>query len=322
MRSIPLSRRALMALGLAGTLPALPLAAQPRPGWPTLDGGAPLVIAHRGASGYLPEHTLAAYELAVRLGADCIEPDLQLTRDGQLVAMHDATLERTTDVANRFAQRNGGWRVADFALEEIRQLTMRPQGSARLAHPGFRPSAAQPLRVPTLEEIIALARRLEAEGARPIGLYPELKQGGPRAANHVLQLLSGAGYVGSDRVFLQSFDVDTVRGLHRRQAALGLHYKLVLLNSAANRLLAMDLARVAGFAQGVGVNIRGDGMSRSFIALAHAAGLTVHGYTFQEPDPALALPEYRKFMAWGMDGVFSNYPDLALQARAAQSRVR
>lgn len=320
MRSPSLPRRTLLALGLACGLPATALA-QHRPGWPTLDGRAPLVIAHRGASGYLPEHTLAAYELAVRMGADCIEPDLQLTRDGQLVAMHDATLERTTDVASRFAQRNGGWRVADFALEEIRQLAMQPQGTARLAHPGFRPSTAQPLRVPTLEEIVALARRLEAEGARPIGLYPELKHGGPRAASHVLQVLSGAGYVGSDRVFLQSFDVDTVRGLRRRQAALGLDYRLVLLSGSANRLLAMGLARVADFAHGVGVNIRGDGMSRSFIEMAHAAGLTVHGYTFQDAQPATALPAYRKFMAWGMDGVFSNYPDLALQARAAQSRV-
>ncbi len=307
-----------MALAAASWLP---VQARSRAAWPTRDGQAPLVIAHRGASGYLPEHTLAAYELAVRMGADCIEPDLHLTRDGQLVAMHDATLDRTTDAATRFPARNGGWHVADFSLEEIRTLAMRPQGTARLAHAGFKPSAAQPLRVPTLEEIVLLLRRLEAEGARPIGLYPEAKQGGPRLASHLLNVLSAAGYVGSDKVFIQSFDVDTVRNLKRRQDAMGLAYRLVLLNGSANRLLAMDLARVAGFASGVGVNIRGDGMSRSFIEMAHAAGLTVHGYTFNEARPAAALPEYRKFMGWGMDGVFSNYPDLALQARAVESRL-
>jgi glycerophosphoryl diester phosphodiesterase len=316
---IPLvSRRTALALAAAS---CLPVHAATKGGWPTRDGAPPLVIAHRGASGYLPEHTLAAYELAVRMGADCIEPDLHLTRDGQLVAMHDATLERTTDAATRFAARNGGWRVADFSLEEIRQLAMRPQGSAALSVPGFKPSAAHPLRVPTLEEIILLARRLEAEGARAIGLYPEAKQAGPRLASHLLNVLSGAGYVGSDKVFIQSFDVDTVRNLARRQQALGLGYRLVLLSGSANRLLTMDLAHIASFASGVGVNIRGDGMSRSFIELAHAAGLTVHGYTFNEARPATALPEYRKFMGWGMDGVFSNYPDLALQARAAQGRL-
>lgn len=317
MRTPLVSRRTALALAAASCLPAHALKIR---AWATRDGRPPLVIAHRGASGYLPEHTLAAYELAVRMGADCIEPDLHLTRDGQLVAVHDATLERTTDVASRFAQRNGAWRVADFSLEEIRSLAMRPQGTAALASAGFRPSADQPLRVPTLEEIVLLARRLEAEGARPIGLYPEAKQSGPRLASHLLNVLSAAGYVGGDQVFLQSFDVDTVRNLHRRQQALGLQYRLVLLSGSANRLLAMELARIAQFASGVGVNIRGEGMSRSFIEMAHAAGLTVHGYTFNDARPASAIPEYRKFMAWGMDGVFSNYPDLALRARTAQAR--
>lgn len=315
---IPLvSRRCALTLAATACLPARSL---DKPRWPTRDGGPPLVIAHRGASGYLPEHTLAAYELAVRMGADCIEPDLQLTRDGQLVAMHDATLERTTDATTRFAARNGGWRVADFSLEEIRTLAMRPQGGTALNVPGFKPSAAHPLRVPTLEEIILLARRLEAEGARAIGLYPEAKQPGPRLASHLLNVLSAAGYVGSDKVFIQSFDADTVRNLRRRQHALGLDYRLVLLSGSANRLLGMGLSHVAGFASGVGVNIRGEGMSRSFIEMAHAAGLTVHGYTFNEARPASALPEYRKFMGWGMDGVVSNYPDLALQARTAALR--
>lgn len=289
---------------------------------PTLGGQLPLVIAHRGASGYLPEHTLAAYELAVRMGADYIEPDLQMTRDGQLVALHDATLERTTDVAARFAPRNGGFRVADFSLEEIRTLAMRPQGTARLEHAGFTPTSAHPLRVPTLEEVIALARRLEAQGARAIGLYPEAKQPGPRMAHQILTVLSASGYVGADKIFIQSFDADTIRNLQRRQAGMGLNYKLVLLSGSANRLLAMDLQRIAGYASGVGVSIRGEGMSQSFIAMAHAAGLAVHGYTFAESSPTAAEAEVRKHLNWGMDGVFANYPDLARRARLRSTAAR
>lgn len=311
-----MTSRYFLRLTLAAAAAALScgaaLAADPP--LPTLDGKPALVIAHRGASGYLPEHTLAAYELAVRMGADYVEPDLQLTRDGQLVAMHDASLARTTDVAERFAPRNGGYLVADFSLEEIRTLGMRLQGTAKTHYPGFSPSTAHPLRVPTLEEIIALLRRLEAQGARAIGLYPEAKQPGPRLANQILSVLSASGYTGADKVFIQSFDADTIRSLQRRQASMGLHYKLVLLSGSANRLLDMDLQRVASYANGVGVSIRGEGMSRSFIAMAHAAGLTVHGYTFAEATPLRAEPEYRKHLNWGMDGVFSNYPDLARKA--------
>lgn len=291
-------------------------AAAPLQAAPPAAAAQAIVIAHRGASGYLPEHTLAAYELAVAMGADYIEPDLQMTRDGHLVVMHDATLERTTDVAQRFAPREGGYRVADFSLEEIRSLAMRPQGTARLQHAGFKPVSAEPLRVPTFDEVILLARRLEARGARQIGLYPEAKQPGPRMAQRILATLAEHGYRGSDKVFIQSFDVDTIRNLRRRQAAMGQDFKLVLLSSAPNRLLAMDLEHIARFADGVGVNIRGDGMSRSFIELAHKAGLFVHGYTFNEADPAQAVPQVRKFLNWGMDGVFANYPDLALLGRA------
>ena len=104
------------------------------------DARRPQVIAHRGASGYLPEHTLAGYELAVRMGSDYIEPDLQLTRDNQLVAMHDDTLQRTTNVASLFAQRNGAYRVADFTLAEIKTLTVQPaNATAKTTYPGFTP---------------------------------------------------------------------------------------------------------------------------------------------------------------------------------------
>ena len=143
-----------------------------------LGGAAPLVLAHRGASGYLPEHTLAGYELAVKLGADYIEPDLQLTKDGVLVAMHDDTLTRTTNVQTVFAGRPS-YAVSDFTLAEIKSLTVKPVGTASTTYPGFTPVSPDPLRIPTFQEVIDLARSLTASTGREIGIYPEAKQADP-----------------------------------------------------------------------------------------------------------------------------------------------
>ena len=146
---------------------------------PQLSGQAPIVIAHRGASGYLPEHTLGGYELAVKMGADHIEPDLQLTKDGHLVAMHDATLTRTTNVATLFVPRNGSYGVADFTLAEVKTLTVKPVGAAGTTYPGFTPVSGEPYRVPTFDEVIDLARSLGAITDREIGIYPRGQAGRP-----------------------------------------------------------------------------------------------------------------------------------------------
>ncbi len=128
-------------------------AAAPAYALPTLSGDAPIVIAHRGASGYLPEHTLAAYELAIKMGAAYIEPDLQLTKDGQLVAMHDTTLNRTTNVETVLGMRNGGYRVSDYTLAEIKTLTVEPVGTSQNTYPGFTPTSADPLRETVLARL-------------------------------------------------------------------------------------------------------------------------------------------------------------------------
>ena len=140
------------------------------------DTAQPQVIAHRGASGYLPEHTLAGYELAIRMGADFIEPDLQMSKDGVLVAMHDDTLQRTTNIASLFAPRNGGYKVADFTLAEIKTLTVLPTGTGKTSYPGFTPSAADPFKVPTFQEVAGLVQAQSSAAGRRIGLYPEAKQ--------------------------------------------------------------------------------------------------------------------------------------------------
>ncbi len=295
-----------LALAFAAALPA----------HATLDGAAPLVIAHRGASGYLPEHTLAGYELAVKLGADYIEPDLQLTKDGVLVAMHDTTLNRTTNVADLFAARNGGYAVSDFTLAEIKTLTVKPVGTASTSYPGFTPSAADPFRVPTFQEVISLAKQQSLISGREVGIYPEAKQADPRMEDLILQTLVANGYDGHEKVFIQSFSADTIRSLHDKQAQMGVDFKLIVLSSSSTALLNYGLANIASFADGVGPSITGAGMSESFISAAHAAGLMVHGYTFSKNNPATAVPEYLKFFGWGMDGVFSNYADIALDARA------
>ena len=289
--------------------------------------GEPLVIAHRGASGYLPEHTLAGYELAIRLGADFIEPDLQLTSDKVLVAIHDDTLQRTTDVSARFAPRNGEYRVADFSLAEIRTLTVRPTGTAGTSYPGFQPSTPE-LLVPTFDEVIQLARARSTPG-RPIGIYPEAKKADPVMEDQILATLLRHGYGdATEEVFIQSFSDATLRSMDAKQAALGTEIPQILLGAAAalpDGTAAMRvsggallrLADVAAFSEGVGVAISNPDypLTKSFIEQAHAAGLKVHGWTFAQPDPASAADEYRKCFEFGIDGVFSNYADLAVGAR-------
>ena len=291
---------------------------------------APIVIAHRGASGYLPEHTLGGYELAIKLKADYIEPDLQFTQDGKLVAMHDDTLNRTTNVATLFAQRNGGYKVSDFTLAEIKTLTVVPAGTASATYPGFTPSMAEPYRVPTFDEFLAFAKKHPS-----VGIYPEAKQADPAMEDAILAALKANGYTAADsKVFVQSFSDATVRSLKVKQNAQGTKVPLVLLGAAVmdngvakmgviggTGITKLELADVASFANGIGVVINYDAagypITKAFIDQAHAAGLKVHGWTFAMADATKAPAEYRKYLDMGMDGMFSNYSDLAVQARDA-----
>lgn len=292
----------------------------------------PLVIAHRGASGYLPEHTLAAYELAVQMGADYIEPDLHLTRDGVLVALHDDTLTRTTDAERVLPARGGAWRVADFTLAELRTLTVLPPagGTAQAAREGFQPRQPAP-RIPTFDEVIELARVLGASRGRPVGLYPEAKSAGDATVDAIAGRLAAHGLQhATDPVFVQSFHEASLRRLAAQPAALGGASKRVQLGEAvldadgrvrgmriAGRDAAMPFTEVAGHASGVGLRLQRQGrplLTRSVVDAAHAAGLVVHGWTFAQPDPAAAAAEFAQALASGLDGVFANYPDLAVAA--------
>src|SRR5688572_18569774 len=168
-----------MVLMMSGPSQAQPSAATKR--WSTLDGTPPLVIAHRGASGYRPEHTLASYQLAIEFGADYVEPDLVATRDGHLIARHEPLLDDTTDVKSRpeFASRRStkmldgkqiaGFFASDFTLAEIRQLrAVQPNPARSKEFDGQ-------FTVPTFEEILDLVEQESAKRGRRIGIYPETK---------------------------------------------------------------------------------------------------------------------------------------------------
>lgn len=338
---------------------------------------APLVIAHRGASGHLPEHTLEAYRLAIEMGADFIEPDLVSTRDGHLVARHEPEIGATTDVARRpeFADRQRtllvdgqqvtGWFTTDFTLAELRTLrAVQPRADRPQQFNGMYP-------IPTLEEIIELARRESAARGRSIGIYPETKHPtwhcelGLPLEPRLLATLAAVGWTErSSPVFIQSFESGNLRWLRSRTDV-----RLVQLldggrlcedgtvgpcsdwRSAGTCKLypqgsiprdytdAATFATIREYADAVGPWKRHligsrqtdptDDTERSrrvttptrFVELAHAAGLEVHPWTFRNEAIHLAADyggnpaaEYQAFAALGVDAVFSDFPDTAVES--------
>ncbi len=300
--------------------------------WPTLTGDAPLVIAHRGASGYKPEHTLAAYQLAIEQGADFIEPDLVITKDGHLIARHEPLLDETTDIATRteFAGRKTtknldgkpvtGYFASDFTLEEIKQLR------AIQSHPLRSKEFDGQYEIPTFEEILGLVARESKARERTIGIYPETKH----PAFHLGidlpledRLLEALRRHDLDRegapVFIQSFESANLQYLRTvTQVALVqlLAADVVKYDSTGTRVaavrpqhfgdprgkvLARNLADISKYADAVGpwkghiLRDVGAGklLQSNLIERAHAVGLKVHAYTFRSEAASLA-PEYEK----------------------------
>lgn len=349
----------------------------------------PLLIAHRGASGYLPEHTLAAYELAITQGADYIEPDLVMSKDGVLLARHEPLLARVeleadgrikrgadgrpllhrTDTSSnvweleKYADRltvkqvdgrpMGGWFAEDFTAAEIRadiraQERLRDQRLTNKAHDNKYP-------IPTLQEVIALAK------THGVGLYPETKHpsyfkaftdaaGLPRLEDRLLEALHAAyGNTREAPVFIQSFEVSNLQYLRGKTALrlvqllspAGRPYDLSLAGRIGDQRSYQDLALPAGldfikrYADGIGAHtnlmipLAGGqlGTPTRLIAEAHARGLLVHGWTFRAENSFLPA-EFRRegqvlgdmagqlkaFLALGMDGFFTDQPDLGRAA--------
>jgi glycerophosphoryl diester phosphodiesterase len=195
----------------------------------TLTGAPPIVVAHRGASGYLPEHTLEAYKMAIDMGADYIEPDLVVTKDGVLIARHEPMLSGTTDVANRpeFASRKttrkvdgvdtSDWFASDFTLAEIKQLRAKQSMADRDQ------SKNGQFQVPTLQEVIDLAKKEGTARGKVVGIAPETKHSTFHAAlglpieDRVVNVLKEAGWAdASAPVVIQSFEVANLKYLNTR----------------------------------------------------------------------------------------------------------
>jgi glycerophosphoryl diester phosphodiesterase len=278
-----------------------------------------IIIAHRGASAERPEHTLAAYELAIDQGADYIEPDLVATKDLVLVSRHENELSGTTDVATREefedrrrdktidGQKVAGWFAEDFTLAELRTLR------AKERIPSVRPANARYdglYQVPTFAEIVKLVRAKEAATGRRIGLYPEIKhpefllqEAGIDMVDLLLRDLRELGITAQDPVFVQSFEVGPLQRLAQRS-----DFKLVQLvapiegpaDEPAMRYAEMvtptGLAEIAKYADGVGAHIAmilgADGTPTSLVADAKAAGFAVHAWTVR-PENEFLPPALR-----------------------------
>ena len=281
---------------------------------------ARIVIAHRGASGYLPEHTLPAYALAHGMRADYIEPDLVLTRDGHLICLHDIYLQATTNVEQVFpdrAREDGRWYAADFTLEEIRRLQAEerlgnrfPRGSSRFA-------------VPSFAEMIELVQGLNERTGRTVGIYPELKAPawhrteGKAMEEALLEIVERYGYRESGApIFVQSFEEESLRRLRELGSELPQVFLMAEVEQYRQFLSAEGIAGVAAFADGIGPAKTMVDRQPELIGWAHDAGLTVHPYTFradQVPDRhdshEAELEHY--LFELGVDGVFTDFPDRA-----------
>ena len=308
-----------------------------------------LLIAHRGASGYAPEHTLAAYRLAIEQGADFIEQDLQVTKDGALICLHDADLARTTNVAELFPGRatmrdpegegkpRRGWYTIDFTLAEIKRLDA---GSwFNRANPFAANASYAEQRIPTLEEAINIA------GNRT-GLYIEMKQCpfykslGYDLAAKLAAALKANGFDkphASDRIFIQSFSKESLL----RMKEIAPRFRRVQLlpmederrkEGSAN--ISPALAKeIAAYAQGVGPS-KAMIKSADQVATLHAEGLLIHPYTFRGPTLASArrpldekqpdgstvreniIADIQRYIGYGIDGGFTDYPALWKEAFA------
>lgn len=338
------TRRRLLIVS-AATVTAPMAAAQPAWPHPTLNGAATIIIAHRGASGYRPEHTLAAYELAIELGADFIEPDLVVTRDGALIARHENELSLSTDVASRseFASRRRtqavdgrvmtGWFSEDFLLAEVRSL----RATERFARE--RPRNAEfdgRFGVPTLQEVIALAARANEAGQRRVGIYPELKHAahfealGLSPGKRLAEALAAASTPRSLPVYVQSFELPALRAFAEysdapRVMLLATSPTPAALRELSTQVQAIGVAKALVYPRAADGTI---GAPTTLVAQAHALGLAVHAWTFRNEDaflpPALRGQPQRElemFFAAGIDGVFADSPDTAVAQRRASARA-
>ena len=288
-------------------------AAEPKP--------KPIVIGHRGASGYLPEHTLEAYTLAHAQGADYVEQDLVLTRDHRLICLHDIHLERTTDVEERFPNRkrnDGRWYAIDFTLPEIKSLTVHERLGTRF------PQETAFSKVPTFEEAIQLVNGLNRTTGRRVGIYPELKnpgfhrkEGKPMEPIFVRTLRESGYQSADDLIYVQCFEIDC---LVRLRSEFQLPHPLIyLLGVEEGKRELFDEARL----KDLGKLVQGFGPSKTLLhqypdlaSRLHRFGFLIHPYTLRSDAPypndhhSSFKGELKALLSdQQVDGVFTDFPD-------------
>lgn len=315
--------------------------------------GTPIVIAHRGASGYFPEHTLPAKAIAHAMGADYLEQDIVLTRDDVPIVLHDIHLDTVTDVATRYADRrrdDGRYYAIDFTLDEIRQLRIHERINLRTGQPvyGARfPAQATTCQIPTLDEELQFIKGLNHSTGRVAGIYPEIKapsfhrRAGKDISRIVLDVLARHGYTTPDSLaYVQCFDPTETR---RLRESLGTRLRLIQLigeNSWKEAETDFDALRtaaglreIAEYANGIGPSIEhvvhgrtDDGKPRitSLVADAHGAGLEVHPYTARWDDVPAFAPDAdwlvsALFADAHVDGLFTDFPDRAMRIGQSMS---
>ncbi len=300
----------------------------------------PIVIAHRGASGYLPEHTLAAKALAHAQGADFLEQDVVLTSDGVPIVSHDIHLDRVTDVAQRFpgrARPDSRYYAIDFSWPEIQQLRVmeRINEAGKAVYPGRFPASTPLLRMVSLAEELEFIQGLNRSTGKNVGIYLELKQPtfhhreGQDLSQVVLSMLRTFGYdAADDQCFVQCFEEAELRRLRTElQSELrliqlvsdGKEWQGLLQDPAA---LEHRLQSISEFAVGIGPSLslvvsggQGDQdfSATPLVSAAHRVGLEVHGWTFRSDQLSCGAKDFGQLHRWtqatGLDGYFTDFPD-------------
>ena len=310
---------------------------------------APIVIAHRGASGYLPEHTLEAKRLAHEMGADYLEQDVVATADDELVVLHDIFLDRVTDVATAFEGRqrdDGRYYVRDFRLDELKQLRVweRFDADGKPVYPQRYPARTGEFRINTLAEELQFVAELNAGSQHVAGVYPEIKRPAWHRAHGVdigsimRDVLMQHGYKGrDDLIFVQCFDAAENWRLRKE---LDYPWRLIQLiadnawNESATDYVALltreGMAEIAGIVDGIGpwlpqlYTFRDESPeSGDVIADAHELGLEVHPYTYRRDDLPPGFDDFDELVRFsvedlGVDGLFTDFPDLVAKALGRQ----
>ncbi|MEM9760149.1 MAG: glycerophosphodiester phosphodiesterase, partial [Pseudomonadota bacterium] len=325
------------------------------PGWPddaavdVVSSRRPIVIAHRGASAYLPEHTLPAKALAHAMGADFIEQDVVLSRDGVPVVIHDIHLDATTDVADLFPDRaraDGRFYAIDFDLAELRQLRVheRRDRDGNVVFPGRFPGGSGLAALPTLAEELAFIEGLNRSRAMRTGVYIEMKASAFHAREGqdlpaaVMRVLRESGWDRrADQVFLQSFEPDTLRYLRQELATTLPLVQLIGENSwAEDGDVDFDYLRsdaglddIRSYADAIGPWLMqlyrgrddsGTAVLTDLTERAHARGLLVHPYTFRADELPEGIESFEDLhhlflRELGIDGLFSDFPDRSRELR-------